>query len=156
MAFARITEPLEENRQESRGLGGNDRGLVLQHQAFNEMAQGRETRRHKGCRGSGADGKTDAVENGRLAVVRNAIVLDTGLEVVEQLKLCVDNSGRLLQGSQEGGSLLLHGSVSVIAWVSCERGTWGSQCRGCMGKGVVVVSDEWFALGPGLAKQIEP
>lgn len=64
----------------------------MQDETLDEMAKGGEASRGECGRGGGANGKTDAFEDGCLAALWDTIVLDSGLEVSEEGEFLVDSS----------------------------------------------------------------
>jgi len=114
VALARIAEAVDEDGEERIRLRGHDGRLLLQLQALEEVAQGGEAGRDQGGRGGGGDGEPDALEDGSLAALGDAIVLDAGLEVVEQRQARVDVGRRLLQRGEKGIGLLLHGDDVLL------------------------------------------
>ena len=125
VALARVTETVDQDGKERMRVRGHNGRLFLQLQTLEKVAQSREARSDEGGRGGGGNGEPNALENGSLAALGDAIVLDAGLEVVEQLQASVDISRWLFQGREEGIGLLLHGEDRgrVIARTWWARGT---------------------------------
>jgi len=96
MALARITEAVDEDGKKLARLRRNNGCFLLQLQSLEKVAEGRETGRDEDGRGGGADGDVNAVEDGGLARLRHAVVLDGRLEIGEQLQARVDGRRRLL------------------------------------------------------------
>ncbi len=116
MGFARIAQVVQQDGAEVGGVGGDGVRLLLQRQAFDQVAEGREAGGDELRRRVRADGDADALDNGSLALVRHALVLDAGLEAAKQLQALVDvGRGLLLQRREQGGRLLLHVQSGVGA-----------------------------------------
>lgn len=128
VALARVAQAVDEDGEELVGLRRDDGRLLLELQALEEMAERREARGDEGGRRGGADGKADALEDGSLAGLGDAIVLDAGLEIGKQLQARVDGRRRLLQRRKEGRDLVLHGGMCY-----CEgAGHMGQVCCWCV------------------------
>ena len=61
------------------------------------------------------DGELDAFKYGGDGRLRNAIVLDVGLERVEEVDLGVGGRDGSLEGAEQVGGLLVHGSDHVLS-----------------------------------------
>lgn len=108
------------------------------------MAERREARRDQRGRSGGSNGNANALKDGCLAAVRDAIVLDARFEVREELQFVVDGRGRLLERGEEGGDLLLHVAgcycAKVAGFMGSGRDRWLCVCK----RSVRVVL--WFGL----------
>jgi len=136
VTFARVPEAVQQDRQERMRVRRYDRCLLLQLQPLEEMTEGGEARSDEGGRRGGGDGDSEAFEYGSLTALGNAVVLDAGLEVVEQLQPGVDIGGRLLERCEERVDLLLHGGRVLLRGCGERRAHEG---RGRVYAGVLVV-----------------